>query len=78
LLLQGAVIKGDDMQKVLVIAGLILILAGLLWPWLGKIPLGRLPGDIVINKPNMKIFFPVTTMILLSLLISLIIRIFRK
>jgi hypothetical protein len=66
------------MQKVLVIAGLILILAGLLWPWLGKIPLGRLPGDIVINKPNMKIFFPVTTMILLSLLISLIIRIFRK
>jgi hypothetical protein len=78
LLLQGAVIKGDDMQKVLVIAGLILILAGLLWPWLGKIPLGRLPGDIVINKPNMKIFFPVTTMILLSLLISLIIKIFRK
>lgn len=78
MLLQGAVIKGDDMQKVLVIAGLILILAGLLWPWLGKIPLGRLPGDIVINKPNMKIFFPVTTMILLSLLISLIIRIFRK
>jgi hypothetical protein len=66
------------MQKVLVIAGLILILAGLLWPWLGKIPLGRLPGDIVINKPNMKIFFPVTTMILLSLLISLIIKIFRK
>ena len=78
MLLQGAVFKGDDMQKVLVIAGLILILAGLLWPWLGKIPLGRLPGDIVINKPNMKIFFPVTTMILLSLLISLIIKIFRK
>jgi hypothetical protein len=74
----GFQIEGDDMQKVLVIAGLILILAGLLWPWLGKIPLGRLPGDIVINKPNMKIFFPVTTMILLSLLISLIIKIFRK
>ena len=66
------------MQKVLVIAGLILILAGLSWTWLSKIPLGRLPGDIVINKPNLKIFFPVTTMILLSLLISLIIRIFRK
>ncbi|MBN1895681.1 DUF2905 domain-containing protein [bacterium] len=66
------------MQKVLVIAGLILVLAGLAWPWLCKIPLGRLPGDMVINKPGMKIYFPVTTMILLSLLLTLIFRIFRK
>jgi len=74
----GFQIKGDDMQKALVIAGLILILAGLGWHWLVKIPVGRLPGDIVINKPNMKLYFPITTMILLSLLLSLIIRIFRK
>ncbi|MDW7681805.1 MAG: DUF2905 family protein, partial [bacterium] len=38
------------MQKLLIYIGLIIVLVGLLWPWLSKIPLGRLPGDIVINK----------------------------
>jgi hypothetical protein len=37
------------MQRILVIAGVVLIVAGVLWPWLGKLPLGRLPGDIVIE-----------------------------
>ena len=66
------------MQKILIYAGIFLLLIGLFWPYLSKIPLGRLPGDIVINKPNVKIYFPLTTMILLSILISLILRLFRR
>lgn len=66
------------MQKSLITIGVALVLVGLLWPWLGKIPFGRLPGDIVITRPNMKIYVPITTMIVISLLISLIIKIFRK
>ena len=66
------------MQKSLIAIGAALLITGLLWPWLGRIPLGRLPGDIVINRPNIKIYVPITTMIVLSLLISLIMKLFRK
>ena len=66
------------MQRTLIIAGALLILVGLGWPWLSKMPLGRLPGDIVIDKPGIKVYFPVTTMILVSLLLSLILRFFKK
>jgi hypothetical protein len=70
--------NGSTMQKPLIIIGCILLITGLLWPWIGRLPLGRLPGDIVINRPNMKIYIPITTMIVLSLLISLIMKLFRK
>ena len=66
------------MQKTLVILGVVIVLAGLLWPWLGKLPFGRLPGDIVIDKPGFKMFFPITSMLLVSGLISLIMWLFRK
>jgi hypothetical protein len=66
------------MQKVLIGTGVILLAAGLLWPWLGKLPIGRLPGDIIINRPNLKIYIPVTTMIIISIIISLLVRFFRK
>ena len=66
------------MQKPLIIIGVVLLIAGLLWPWLGRIPLGRLPGDIVINRPNIRIYIPITTMIVISLIISLIMKLFRK
>ena len=66
------------MQKPLIIIGAVLLIAGLLWPWLGRIPLGRLPGDIVINRPNIRIYIPITTMIVISLIISLIMKLFRK
>jgi hypothetical protein len=70
--------NGSTMQKPLIIIGGVLLITGLLWPWLGRLPLGRLPGDIVINRPNIKIYIPITTMIVLSLLISLIMKLFRK
>jgi hypothetical protein len=54
------------------------VATGVLWPILGKLPLGRLPGDIVISRPGLKVFFPVTTMILLSLVISLILWLLRR
>lgn len=60
------------MQKVLITIGLVLLVAGLLWPWLGRIPIGRLPGDIIINRPQLKIYIPITTMILVSLVVSII------
>ncbi|MDR3569962.1 MAG: DUF2905 domain-containing protein [Syntrophobacteraceae bacterium] len=66
------------MRNIPIITGVIFLAVGLLWPWLIKLHLGRLPGDIVINRPNLKISIPVTTMILISLLISILLRIFRK
>ena len=66
------------MQKTLILVGIIILLIGLFWPWLGKIPLGRLPGDIVIDKPGFKVFFPITSMLLVSGLLSLVLWLFRK
>lgn len=66
------------MQRLLIISGLIIIIAGLLWPWIGKLPLGRLPGDIAIEKPGMNFYFPVTTMIIVSIIISIVLWIIRK
>jgi len=66
------------MQRTLIYGGLILVAVGICWPWLGRLPLGRLPGDIVINRPGFRLYIPVTTMILVSLLLSLLARLFRK
>jgi hypothetical protein len=65
------------MQKILIFSGIALIVVGLLWPWVVKIPLGHLPGDIVIDRPGMKIYFPITSMIVVSLVLSLVLRLFR-
>jgi len=65
------------MQKVLIFSGIALVVLGLVWPWVGKIPLGHLPGDIVIDRPGMKIYFPITTMLIVSLVISLLLRLFK-
>lgn len=65
-------------QRVLIVLGIVILLVGLLWPWLGKLPLGRLPGDIVIDRPGFRFYLPLTTMVLVSLLLSLILWLFRK
>jgi hypothetical protein len=70
--------KEKPMQKALIVIGIVMLVIGLLWPWLGKIPLGRLPGDILINRPNLKVFIPITTMVLISVIISVILWILRK
>ncbi len=66
------------MQKVLIVLGVVILVIGLLWPLLAKLPLGRLPGDIMINRPNFKLYIPITTMIVISVVISLLLKIFRK
>ncbi|MCG6975099.1 MAG: DUF2905 domain-containing protein [Acidiferrobacterales bacterium] len=66
------------MQRTLIVAGLALLLTGLLWPWISKLGLGRLPGDIIIERENSRIYFPITTSILISLVLSAIFWLFRK
>ena len=66
------------MQRLLIVLGGLLVLAGLLWPWLARLPFGRLPGDVVIDKPGFKFFAPFTTMIVLSLFVSVLLWLFRK
>jgi len=66
------------MRKTLIIVGLTLLAIGLAWPWLSLIPLGRLPGDIVIERDSFKLYFPITTMIIISALLSFIIWLFRQ
>jgi hypothetical protein len=60
------------MSRLLVIIGLILVALGLLWPWLSRLGLGRLPGDLVIERDGFTLYFPITTAILVSILLSLI------
>lgn len=68
----------DIVQRSLIILGALLLAAGLLWPWLGKLPLGRLPGDLVVRREQFSLFVPVTSMVLLSLLLSLLVWLLRR
>ncbi|MGA2839885.1 MAG: DUF2905 domain-containing protein [Steroidobacteraceae bacterium] len=66
------------MKRLLIGLGVFLIIAGLLWPWLKKINLFHLPGDIVIDRPGFKLFIPITTMLIVSLVLSLLAWLIRK
>jgi peptidoglycan biosynthesis protein MviN/MurJ (putative lipid II flippase) len=66
------------MQKALIIIGIAIVLVGIGWPWLSKLPLGRLPGDFVIDRQNFRIYFPLATMVILSILLSAILWLLRK
>ncbi len=65
------------MQKLLVVLGLLILIIGIAWPWLSKLPIGRLPGDFVIRGENSTFYFPLATMIIVSILLSVIFRLFR-
>jgi hypothetical protein len=60
------------MTRFLVVLGLAIVVAGLLWPYLAQLGLGRLPGDIVIERENMTFYFPLMTCLLVSVLFSLV------
>jgi hypothetical protein len=66
------------MNRVLVGLGVVLVVAGLLWPWLKRLHLFHLPGDIVIDRPGFKFFFPITTMLIVSLVVSIIAWLMRR
>ena len=67
-----------DMQRLLIVLGAILLAVGLLWPWLHKLGLGRLPGDIRIERDGFFFYFPLTTGLLISVVVTLILWLLRK
>jgi len=66
------------MQRVLIAVGLLLLVAGLLWPWLSKLGLGRLPGDIRIETEGGGFYFPIVTCLVISIVLSLVLWLFRR
>jgi hypothetical protein len=66
------------MQRLLIATGILVALLGFLWPWVSRLPLGRLPGDILIDKPGFKLFVPFTSMIVVSLVLSLVVWLLRR
>ena len=68
----------SNTQKILITTGIFIIIIGLTWPWISKLPFGKLPGDIAVDKPGFKFFFPITSMIILSVVMSLIIWLIKK
>jgi Protein of unknown function (DUF2905) len=68
----------NPVAKLLIIGGAALIVIGLLWQVGGRfLPLGRLPGDIVVEKENVKFYFPIVTCIVISIVLSLGMYLFR-
>ena len=66
------------MQRVLIVLGVALLAAGLGWPWLSRLPLGRLPGDIRIETASGGFYFPIVTCLLISVLLSLVLWFLRR
>ena len=66
------------MNRLLVIVGVSVVVLGLAWPWVRRVPLFHLPGDIVIDRPGFKFFFPITTMLLISAVISIVAWVARR
>jgi Protein of unknown function (DUF2905) len=66
------------MARVLITVGLILLLAGLLWPYLARLGLGRLPGDISFTRGHTTFYLPIVTSLVLSVLLSLVLWLFGR
>jgi hypothetical protein len=58
--------------------GAIFVVVGLLWPWIRKLHLFHLPGDVVIDRPGFKFFLPITTMVIVSVVLSLVAWLMRR
>ena len=60
------------MSRTLIIFGLVLVAAGVLWPFIGRLGLGRLSGDIAIQRPGFSFYFPLMTSLIISVVLSVI------
>ena len=60
------------MARFLIVLGIVLVLAGLLWPFLTRLGLGRLPGDIAVQHGHFTVYFPIVTCIIISIVLSLL------
>ena len=67
-----------SIPKLLVIVGLVLVVAGLAWPLIARIGLGRLPGDIVIERHNFHLYIPIATSLLISVVLSIIVWLLNR
>jgi len=65
-------------QRTLIVIGAALVVVGLLWPWLGRLPLGRLPGDFMFDRGGFRLYVPFTTMLLVSAVLSILLWLFRR
>ena len=86
----GAIVSGADplhglpwtsripMNRFLLALGMACIIASLLWPWLKRVHLFHLPGDILIDRPGFKFIFPITTMLIVSAVLSLLTWLLRR
>ncbi len=66
------------MGRFLIAAGVLLVLIGLAWPWLSKLGLGRLPGDIVVQREGFSLYFPIVTCLILSVVASVVFWLMRR
>jgi hypothetical protein len=66
------------MARFLIIFGIVVLLVGLAWPWLSRLGLGRLPGDIVIERGNFKFYFPIMTSIIISMVLSVLLTMLNR
>ncbi len=74
----GARTDNRAMQRLLLVAGAALLVVGLLWPWLSRLPWGRLPGDIHVERDGFQFFAPITTGLVISVVVSLLLWWWRK
>jgi len=66
------------MMRFLITLGLVLIVLGVLWPYLSRLGLGQLPGDIVIERPGGTFYFPIVTCLILSIALSVLMWLFGR
>ena len=66
------------MNRLLIGLGALLVIIGVTWPWVRRVPLFHLPGDIVVDRPGFKFFMPITTMVLISVVLSVLAWLLRR
>jgi hypothetical protein len=67
-----------SVSRILVLIGILLVVVGLLWPVIVKLGLGRLPGDIYVERDGFRFYFPITTSIIISVVVSLLLWLFFR
>ena len=65
------------MQKFLILLGVVIVVAGLAWPWLRQLPIGRLPGDFTLQIGGATIYLPLGSSVLISVIVTLLLRLMR-
>jgi hypothetical protein len=66
------------MQRALIVLGVVIAATGLAWPWLRRLPFGRLPGDVHVVREGFSFHFPIVTCIVISIVVSVILWLFRR